>query len=135
MAQRLALIREQSGLNQADFAARLGFPKRTYLSWERMEREPPAALLKAILDVFDIDPAWVLAGPEALPRRSGDQSATRQLRLQRVIRGFADDLGVVLPMDEIENLASSALSLPVDHEDSVLAAIRDSFHAQLGRGR
>jgi transcriptional regulator with XRE-family HTH domain len=133
IARRLTLIREQSGLNQAEFAAKLGIPKRSYLSWERMERDVPGALFVALMTVLDIDPAWVIAGPESYPRRLGDTSASRLVRLQRTLRSFADEVGVVLPHDQIESLAESVMDQRPDHEPIVLGAIRDSFYAQLGK--
>lgn len=133
IAHRLTVIREQSGLNQADFAAKLGIPKRTYLSWERMERDVPGALFVALMTVLKIDPAWVIAGPEDYPRRLGDRSAERLLRLQRTLRSFADELGIVLPPEQVETLAESVMSQRPEHEDIVLGAIRDSFYTQLGK--
>lgn len=133
IARRLTLIREQSGLNQAEFAAKLGMPKRSYLSWERMERDVPGAVFVALMKAFEIDPAWVIAGPEDYPRRLGDASAARLLRLQRALRGFADEVGVVLPPEQVEGLAESVMNQRPDLEDVVLSAIRDSFHAQLGK--
>ena len=133
IARRLTLIREQSGLNQAEFAAKLGIPKRSYLSWERLERDVPGSLFVALLTVLEIDPAWVIAGPEDYPRRLGDASASRLLRLQRVLRSYADEVGIVLPQDQVETLAESVMNQRPDHEDIVLRAIRDSFHAQLGK--
>ena len=69
VAARIARVRADSGLTQIDFATRVGFPKRTYLAWERAESVPSIWLLTALKGEFGIDPDWVLNGPEAVPRR------------------------------------------------------------------
>jgi putative transcriptional regulator len=37
------VIRERTGLSQADFARRYGFSKRTLQEWEQLRREPTGA--------------------------------------------------------------------------------------------
>lgn len=63
IARRLTAVRKWSGLNQTDFATRLGYPRRTYLSWERAEAPPPIWLLDGLKREFDVDPFWILHGP------------------------------------------------------------------------
>ena len=71
VARRLMAVRQQSGLNQSAFAARLGFARRTYLGWERGESDPPIWLLDALHREFGIDPNWLLHGPGDRPRQYG----------------------------------------------------------------
>lgn len=41
-AERIHLLRFRSGLTQAEFAAKLGVPIRSMMSWERGTRVPPS---------------------------------------------------------------------------------------------
>ena len=71
IAERLLAIRETQRMTQQEFADRLGFPKRTYLAWERGDSEPPLRLLAAIVREFGIDANWLLEGPESIPISKG----------------------------------------------------------------
>lgn len=133
IARRLASARRRSGLNQADFATALGFAKRSYLSWERMESEPPLALLEALTRIFDVDANWLLLGPGDEPRYLHDASAGRFLRVRAAIQAYATDAGVVLPLDRIDGLALSVTRQPVDHEAIILQAIRETVFLEAGR--
>lgn len=66
--RRLAMIRASQGLTQAEFAARLGFHKRSYIAWEQGYREMPGRALSRLRQEFNIDPVWLLDGPDGPPR-------------------------------------------------------------------
>ena len=65
--ERLATVREGQALNQADFADSLGLSLRAYANYERGEREAPLAVIRALYDVYGIDPTWMIGGYEARP--------------------------------------------------------------------
>lgn len=65
---RLAAVRATAGLAQAAFAERLGVSPRAYQNYERGEREVPAALIKALYEIYAIDPIWLLTGPGLKPQ-------------------------------------------------------------------
>lgn len=67
MGARLARVRADSGLNQIDFAARIGIHPRAFANYERGERELPATVVKAVAQVLRIDPLWLLSGPDVEP--------------------------------------------------------------------
>lgn len=67
MGTRLARIRADCGLNQIDFAARIGVHPRAFANYERGERELPATVVKAVAQILRIDPLWLLSGPGAEP--------------------------------------------------------------------
>ena len=67
MGDRLASVRASSGLNQIDFAKKLGLSPRAYANYERGERELPAMVLKAFAEILRIDPLWLLSGPGREP--------------------------------------------------------------------
>ncbi|MBS0437640.1 MAG: helix-turn-helix transcriptional regulator [Proteobacteria bacterium] len=67
MGDRLARVRAISGLNQADFAGRIGIHPRAYANYERGERELPATVVKAVAEELKVDPLWLLSGPGSEP--------------------------------------------------------------------
>ena len=66
---RLAEVRVESGLSQADFAARVAVSLRAYQSYERAEREPPFTLAIRLYQEFGISPLWLALGPEGGAKR------------------------------------------------------------------
>ena len=64
ISQRLKTIRRKARLLQPEFAKRLGLSPRAYSNYERGERTIPAQALKALHDQFQVDPIWLLSGPE-----------------------------------------------------------------------
>lgn len=68
--QRLTTIRKHfGGLSQEEMASKLGVSRRTYSDYERGISEPGFRVLVALLDVFGVDPVWVMRGPENHPRK------------------------------------------------------------------
>lgn len=61
----------QNGKTQQALSDEIGVPKRTYVAWERGEREPSTSCLLALRQLYGIDPAWILEGPEEAPRLFG----------------------------------------------------------------
>jgi transcriptional regulator with XRE-family HTH domain len=59
---RLASVREKLRLSQRDFAAKLGVSLRAYQNYERGEREITPKLIRALYEVFRIQPVWLLLG-------------------------------------------------------------------------
>jgi transcriptional regulator with XRE-family HTH domain len=62
IGRRLAAMREERRLPQKEFAAKLGVSLRAYQNYERGEREISAGLIRALYDVFGIEPVWLLIG-------------------------------------------------------------------------
>ena len=60
--ERLAQIRLRIDLSQAEFADSLGLSLRAYANYERGEREAPLAVVRALYDVYNIDPVWLMGG-------------------------------------------------------------------------
>lgn len=68
VSKRLLTIRDRSGLSQQDFADELGISLRSAQNYERGIRKLPAETLTDIARKFEIDPLWVIYGPEERPR-------------------------------------------------------------------
>lgn len=69
IAERLKSVREESGLTQAEFAARLGISARAVQSYEYAEREMSISVLDQLYEVFGVNPVWLLKGDNAASRR------------------------------------------------------------------
>ena len=70
IGRRLCALRESLNLSQVEFAQRIDLSPRAFQNYERGERETPASVIKAIYEVFSVDPLWLLVGPGAAPMRA-----------------------------------------------------------------
>jgi transcriptional regulator with XRE-family HTH domain len=64
--ERIALVRNHFELSQEKMAQRVGLSTRGYQNYERGERETPVSLVRALYDVFSVDPVWLLTGEGAM---------------------------------------------------------------------
>lgn len=67
VGKRLARVRLRANLNQPEFATSLGLSPRAYVNYERGERETPLSVVRAIYEVYHVDPIWVISGPGEFP--------------------------------------------------------------------
>lgn len=68
IGERLKAVREKARLLQPEFAERLGVSHRAYSNYERGERTISAEAIKALYEMFSVDPVWLLSGPGNDPR-------------------------------------------------------------------
>ncbi|WP_051749225.1 helix-turn-helix domain-containing protein [Nevskia soli] len=68
VGERLKAVREKARLLQPEFAQRLGLAPRTYQNYEIGERTISAEAIKALYEMFSVDPVWLLSGPGNDPR-------------------------------------------------------------------
>lgn len=68
VGERLKVVREKARLLQPEFAQRLGLAPRTYQNYEIGERTISAEAIKALYEMFSVDPVWLLSGPGTDPR-------------------------------------------------------------------
>jgi transcriptional regulator with XRE-family HTH domain len=135
IARRLARVRADSGLNQGQFAERLGFPKRTYLGWERAETEPPIWMLTAMRRELGVDPDWILHGPGDTPRRHAHDFDWERLgRLQEEIYHYVAQVGLALTTSQLLVLARTVFEEGVEAEASALGRMKTTIKA-LASGR
>jgi transcriptional regulator with XRE-family HTH domain len=59
---RLREIRRLKGLNQVDFAAKIGVSQTALVAYEKGERDPPSSALVALSREFDVRAEWILNG-------------------------------------------------------------------------
>lgn len=118
IGQRLKAAREKTGLLQPDFALRLGISPRAYGSYERGERTLTLEAVKALYDLFHVDPIWLISGPGADPRSL--KTPTR-----------ADILIEIIVKVE-EHLAERRLRMPVEKKARLIALLNQYFQ---GKGK
>lgn len=110
IGRRLRAIRERAGLSQDAFAESIGASKRAYANYERGEREVPMGVVKAVLDLYDIEPAWLMSGPGVEPIAAG--------------AGQVDFRLIVQIVGELERqLAGVGRRLRDDHKARVIKAL------------
>lgn len=130
IARRLLAVRLASSLNQEKFAQRLGFPKRTYLGWERAETEPPIRLLDAVERQFGIDPKWMLHGPGEIPRKHADDIDWVRLReIGSRVDALARRLGLDLDFAALHELAEAIYVEPPELEAQHLKTLEANLKA------
>lgn len=88
---RLAAVRAAVGLTQVQFAESIGLTDRAYSNYERGTREVPATVVRSLLDVYNIDPVWLLNGVAVEPEYVIERKVDMQL-LAEVIDVVAQEL-------------------------------------------
>ncbi len=78
VARRFLAVRLENGLSQQAFADALGISLRGAQNYERGMRKLPSEVLLALAKVFEIDPLWVLEGPEERPRHLASAGLDRE---------------------------------------------------------
>lgn len=113
---RLKLLRNRYGLNQTEFAHKLGIPQKTYSSYETGTRPIPERFIVSLSAIYNVSETWLRTGEGAIDKEltpdehiaffigqtlSGDSDFKRRFiyALSRlddagwdVLRQFADDL-------------------------------------------
>lgn len=72
IGKRLARVRREAGLSQPAMADALGVSARTYQGYEQGIREIHSGVLPRLRQLYNVDPAWLMEGEEAGPRRRPD---------------------------------------------------------------
>ena len=87
MNERLKLIRKKLGMNQQDFAAKIGINRGTLANYEVGRNEPIDAVIKLICDTFHVNEEWLRNG-------EGDEmfvEISRDDELQKLIENSMKD--------------------------------------------
>lgn len=77
MNTRIRQVRKQSGLNQDDFASKIGLTKNFISLVESGKREPSPRTVSDICRVFNVDKTWLTTGEGEmfLPKSAEDEIA------------------------------------------------------------
>ncbi len=71
LGQRIALLRRQAGISQAELAARMGISASAVGMYEQGRREPSVDTLVALSEIFQVSTDYLLTGKIAAPREAG----------------------------------------------------------------
>ncbi len=71
LGQRIALLRRQAGMSQAELAARMGISASAVGMYEQGRREPSVDTLVALSEIFQVSTDYLLTGKIADPREAG----------------------------------------------------------------
>lgn len=69
IGDRLEQIRRRADVSQAVFAASLGISRTTLHNYARGERVLTEPVLAKLLEVYNADPLWILAGDQGIQNR------------------------------------------------------------------
>ncbi|WAC59790.1 helix-turn-helix domain-containing protein [Brevundimonas sp. SL130] len=131
--RRLSAVRNSLGLNAPTFADRLGFPRRTYLTWEREESDPPARLLLLLARDYDIDLIWLLEGPQDVVQYgSARWDWDRYIALKRSLKDLAIRLGLNPSEDQIIDVMREISTGPRHQDEDALRHVERLWKAALG---
>ena len=71
LGQRIALLRRQAGLSQAELAVRMGISASAVGMYEQGRREPSVDALVALSEIFQVSTDYLLTGRITDPREAG----------------------------------------------------------------
>lgn len=109
VGERLKAVREKARLLQPEFAQRLGLAPRTYQNYEIGERTISAEAIKALYEMFSVDPVWLLSGPGNDPRSI--KTPTRPELLAEII------------IKVEQHLAKNRLKLPLEKKARLIVLL------------
>lgn len=105
--ERISTARSHLGFSQAEMAAQVGLPLRSYQNYERGERETPVVLVRALYQLFRISPIWLLTGQGTMLAPLEQSPRPDTALLQQVIEAvekFSSDLPQQLSIDHKSRL-------------------------------
>lgn len=85
IGERIKTVRKQSGLNQLEFAEKIGYTTAGAVSKiEKGENNTSEQTIKLICQQFSINPAWLKDG---IPPMKKPESIDRHEKLNRIMKG------------------------------------------------
>ncbi len=128
VARRLTAVRTHYGLNQTAFAERLGFARRTYLSWERGDADPPIWLLDSLKREFDVDPFWLMHGPgDRVASHGASIDWERLHRLQTIVWELMRELKLAPAPAQVSELVRGVFEAPSDEDAAAISRLRSTL--------
>ena len=86
LGQRIALLRRQAGMSQAELAARMGVSASAVGMYEQGRREPSVEGLVSLSDILQVSTDYLLTGKVADPRDLQTLSALLEEQVLRTER-------------------------------------------------
>lgn len=97
MNKRIALVRKQSGLNQQDFADKIGLTKNYVSLMETGARSPSDRTISDICRIFDIQEDWLKHGLEPMKAAKSREEEISEL-VGAALNGSSDFKKAVIRM-------------------------------------
>ena len=116
MNKRIALVRKQSGLNQQDFADKIGLTKNYVSLMETGARSPSDRTISDICRIFDIQEDWLRHGLEPMRAAKTREEEIAEL-VGSALSGSSDFKKAVIRMicsrtdEELKTLESALLAV------------------------
>ena len=102
IGSRMRLVRERKGWTQTFVAQKLGIPNSTLSGYERGYRIPDANMIKAIAEVLEVSPDYLLGYKADHDQQTDDVEKDLEMRLRE---GDITYKGVPLSEEQCEILA------------------------------
>lgn len=95
IGERIRAVRQRAALPLDQFAAALGYSRRSLINWEQNAAEPPIAVLAKLRQLYDVDPEWIVMGEDLAPRsRYGTIDWARFDRIAKDVDAACNQVGV-----------------------------------------
>ncbi len=114
LGNRIAQLRKRTGLNQVDFAQRLGVSQSAFKNYERGASEPPVSLITRLCSDFNASADWLVLGIGA------DSSKALYDELEHVVakvRRWAEAFPVPVPPEKEAQMVSVLLRYRLENEN------------------
>lgn len=121
---RLQAVREINGLSQEEAANLTGVTRRQWISWESGQVTLSAWALLELMLKLDVDPGWVLDGPDPSPRSTGQSDSSFQ-RQVKVVHAMMADLGLRISEIAVRRLAIYIMKRPEAEEKEARRDVRE----------
>ena len=112
LGPRIAALRREAGLSQAELAARLGVSASAMGMYEQGRREPAAELLVALARELKVSTDFLLTGRAAAPAEAGALASMILSRITTADRRLADRPDRPFSREELAVLMAALLLEP-----------------------
>lgn len=119
IGERLERVRKRQGLSQHDFSSALGISRSSLLNYVRGDRDIPTSILAKLLELYSVDPSWMVQGDasDATFRQKSDILA--QIRqISMAVERRAAERAIPLTPEERWQLTSQLYTLAIVQEDA-----------------
>jgi transcriptional regulator with XRE-family HTH domain len=124
VGQRIRTVREKAKLTQQEFADILGCSRRQLAKIEDALATPSIWNLRIIRANFDIDPEWIISGPDEKPRvHARVQEWERYDRLVEAVAKLSKSYGMLLPQPRLHEFARIVFEEAPESEKDAMAMI------------
>jgi len=107
--ERLKELRKESGLNQADVAAKLNIRRETYTKYETGAIQPPSDMILAISNFFEVSADWLLNNTN-----EKTQLTEQKKSLDKTLSDIENNVKIIF-----ENYENSTIKQSIDNLNTI----------------